>query len=294
MSGANAVVSVFNGLILDTDLNVSGSGATLNFYDGIGNTLAVGPLAHCATIHMSGAGASLYDYGIQTMIVGPGITISGESSNSSIAALIDNLGTVAQQSGGQMTVNGLVNSGSVTVANGGTVTDQGLFGNGGLVTIASGGTFSTSGADYIQWAGTTTVDGLLSAANVYLVGGLLTGAGTIQANVTNAATVAPGDDVGTLTIQGNYTQTPTGVLLILIAGPNQYGQLAVTGSATLAGALVVAQQNHYVPALGTAFPILTFADYSGGFTTELGLNLPHHRYLKPVWDSDDLTLTVSD
>ena len=103
------------------------------------------------------------------------------------------------------------------------------------------------------------------------MGGLLTGAGTIQANVTNAATVEPGDPFGTLTIDGNYTQTATGVLLIQIGGPSQYGQLAVTGTATLGGTLEVSLLNNYVPAVGTSFQILSFAQSSGDFATELGL-----------------------
>jgi uncharacterized protein with beta-barrel porin domain len=148
-------------------------------------------------------------------------------------------------------------------------------------------------ADYTQSGGSTTVDGTLVAANVYLNGGTLSGTGTIQANVVNAALVAPGDPFGTLTVQGNYTQTATGVLLIQIAGANQCGQLAVTGSATLAGTLQVALLGD-VPTVGTRFQILTFAQSTGGFPTEVGLALPHHRSLKPVWDSNDLTLTVSD
>jgi hypothetical protein len=146
--------------------------------------------------------------------------------------------------------------------------------------------------DYTQSGGSTTVDGTLVAANVYLEGGVLNGAGAIQANVVNAALIEPGDRFGTLIVQGNYTQTATGVLLIQIAGSKQYGQLSVTGGATLDGTLQVSLLDNYVPDTGTRFQILTFADYSGGFTTEVGLALPHHRSLKPVWDSDDLTLTV--
>ncbi len=288
MSEPNAVVTVMNGLTLNTDLNLSGAGASLQFADSTGSTLA-----GLGTVHLGGDNASI-NGGIQTVIIGQGITISGENANSSVSGPIDNLGTVVQQSAGQMTVTGLVNSGTVTVASGGTLTEQGLFGNAGTVTIAAGGTFSTSGADYIQRAGTTTVDGLLGAANVNLMGGLLTGSGTIQANVTNAATVEPGDPFGTLTIQGNYTQTATGVLLIRIAGLNRYGRLAISGAATLAGTLEVSLLDDYFPAAGASFQILTFADYTGGFTTEIGLGLPHHRSLKPVWDSGDLTLTVSD
>ena len=115
----------------------------------------------------------------------------------------------------------------------------------------------------------------------------------MQGNVVNAALIVPGDPFGTLIVQGNYTQTATGVLLIQIAGTSQHGQLAITGSATLAGTLEVSLLGNYIPVAGTNFQILTFADYSGSFTTELGLGLPHHRSLQPEWGSDDLTLTAS-
>ncbi len=299
MSAPYAFLTVTNGLTLDTDLNIPGAGASVYFYDSTANTLGVGPLAQSATVHLSGDGATLFNTGIQTVIVDPGIIVSGESLNSSIiSGPMQNLGTTEQNSAGQMSLTGVVNSGTVTVGNGGTLSAQD-FANGRTVTIAAGGNFSTTAdfngaADYIQWAGTTLVDGLLSAVNVFINGGLLTGAGTIQANVTNAGTVAPGDTFGTLTIQGNYTQTAAGVLLVQMGGANQYGQLAVTGSAALAGTLEVALVDNYVPAIGTRFQILTFADYTGGFATETGLASQHHRHLKPEWDSTDLTLTASD
>ncbi len=291
MSGSDANIFIINGLTLDTDLNVSGADATVVFFDSTGSTLAVGPLVQSATVHLSGAGATMFIDGIQTVIVNQGITLSGENPSSTITGPIDNLGTVAQNGAGQMTLTEVVNGGSVTVASGGTVTSQGPFGNAGAVIIAAGGTFSTTGANYDQWAGTTTVDGLLIAANVNLGGGVLTGAGTIQADVTNAATVEPGDPFGTLTIQGNYTQTAAGLLLIRIAGPDQYGRLAITGIATLAGTLEVSLLDNYVPAVGASFQILTFAEYTGIFTREIGLAPPRARSLKPVWDNHDLTLT---
>jgi hypothetical protein len=111
--------------------------------------------------------------------------------------------------------------------------------------------------------------------------------------VTNSATVEPGDPLGTLTIDGNFTQTATGVLLVQIGGTSEFGQLAVTGTATLGGTLEVSLLNNFVPAVGTSFQILTFAQSSGDFATELGLSLPDHRFLTAVWDTADLTLTVT-
>ena len=94
------------------------------------------------------------------------------------ADFVSNVGSVTVASGGTLNEGGpFLNGGSVMVASGGMLTVQSLFGNWGTLTIAAGGTFSTSGLDYIQWAGRTIVDGVLSAANFNLTGGLLTGRG---------------------------------------------------------------------------------------------------------------------
>jgi hypothetical protein len=300
VSGFGTVVYVTGDLRLDSDLYLSGQHASISVLDG--GTVAPGPLVQDATIHLSGSNSQLFaDSFGQPATLAPGITVSGESSFCAIYGIegqLDNLGTIAQNGAGEMTVVGqLLNEGSVTVGNGGTISAESYYGgsfiNAGTVTVGKGGTFTMSGADYVQSAGTTTVDGTLVAPNVDLNGGSLTGSGTIQANVINAGTVAPGDTVGTLTIQGNYTQTANGVLLIQIGGANAYGQLAVTGTATLAGTLQVSFVNGYVPAVGTDFEILTFADNVGSFTNEVGLSLPP-LHLDPVWHSDSLTLTVDD
>ena len=95
------------------------------------------------------------------------------------------------------------------------------------------------------------------------------------------------------TIQGNYTQTAAGILLVQIGGPNQYGRLAISGNAAPAGTLELSLLGDYILDAGTSFQILIFAEYTGGFATEVGLRLPHNRSLKPVWNSNGLTLTAS-
>jgi hypothetical protein len=304
MSEQYARVFITGGLTLDTDLYVSGQDAFVFFRDG--STVAAGPFVKSATIHLNGNGSGLYDaswiFGINTpATLAQSITVSGENPSSFIedySGEIDNQGTVLQNSGGQMRFIGLVNEGSVAVASGGSITvnqaaftsKQTAFTNEGTVMIAAGATFSTGTGDYVQSAGTTVVNGLLSAANLEIRAGLLTGSGTIRADVTNAGKVAPGDTFGTLTIQGNYTQTASGILLIQIGGANTYGQLLVTGTATLNGTLEVSFLDNYVPAAGTSFQILTFANHVGGFASELGLNLS----LQPVWSGSALELVASD
>src|SRR5262249_15996432 len=166
----------------------------------------------------------------------------------------------------------------------------------GTVTIEARATFRTG--DYVQTRGTTTVDGMLSLlapSTVFLTGGLLTGRGTINGNVVNAAELQPGDSPGVLTINGNYTQTADGILEVEIGGPtvgSQYDRLAINGTASLAGTLNVIILNGFVPPTGTAFSVLTFRAHRGDFDVENGLDLGGGLSLAPVFASNDTGLSL--
>jgi hypothetical protein len=126
---------------------------------------------------------------------------------------------------------------------------------------------------------------------VDLEAGTLSGSGTIDASVRNAAEIDVGGPgaAGLLTITGNYTQTSSGVLSLGIGGYNagtDFGQLAVGGTATLDGTLNVSLLNGFVPQSGDAFAILTFASESGTFAT---LNVDA-AFLPPFYDLMDVTL----
>jgi hypothetical protein len=182
--------------------------------------------------------------------------------------------------------------GGFTVGAGYSFTAPGTFSNAGVVAIQSGAGFSTGSSDYRQTAGSTTIDGTLTAANVWINAGSLKGTGTIVGNVTNAGVVTPGDAPGTLTIQGNYTQTAKGALDINLAGPGGNAQLAVSGTATLAGKLNVSLGNGFTPPAAAWFTILTFATRSGGFSTETGLRLGGGKFFLPSYRPSDVTLVV--
>jgi outer membrane autotransporter protein len=96
-------------------------------------------------------------------------------------------------------------------------------------------------------AGTLTMSGgTLSSPEMLLSGGLLTGNGTIISNGGDTGLCATGVcntggrviPVGTLSIQGNYTQTG-GVLAYQLSPSGASGNLFVSGIATLGGALDV-------------------------------------------------------
>ena len=121
-------------------------------------------------------------------------------------------------------------------------------------------------------AGTLTVaqSATLTSSTVTIAsGGILTGTGTISGNVTNSGIISPGDPFGTLTIRGNYTQTSNGVFRLELGGlsPGEFGQLAVTGSATLSGTLQVIRTGNIQFLPGDKLVFLTANSVAGSFST---------------------------
>jgi hypothetical protein len=240
------------------------TGGTWEFSNGATwRTYGADITTNAANLSISGAGTQVLD----SPFIGEG--------NDALAGLTTNTAT-----------------GHLTVGAGYHLTTAGAFSNAGIVTIQSGASLSTGAGGYSQSAGTTTVDGTLTAANVWINAGSLNGAGTIIGNLINAAIVTPGDPTGTLSIQGNYTQTATGALDIILAGSSAYGALAVSGTATLAGTLNVSLSNGYMPALGASFTILSFGTRLGDFGTENGLDLGNGFFFVPSYLGNALTLVL--
>lgn len=114
--------------------------------------------------------------------------------------------------------------------------------------------------------GTLAVNGMLSAqqlivqANTYLQGN-----GLISADVVNYGTVSPGNSIGTLTVNGNFTQASSGTLQIEIASGSVFDRLIVSQGASLAGTLQVVGLSGYAFKYGQQFAFLQANRISGGF-----------------------------
>jgi fibronectin-binding autotransporter adhesin len=209
---------------------------------------------------------------------------------------LNNGGTLLASGGGRLDVNmgtsGTLNNtgtlqaiggSTLNVFNGGTVTNSGTFfvdagsrlvltgvpsvTNSGTVSIALGGTLEAS--NYVQTAGVTNVNGVLSlgSALVDIRGGTLSGTGLVSGDVKNGGIVAPGNSPGVLFVAGNYTQTSAGILDIEIGGllvGSEYDQLRVFGDAFLAGALDVELINNFAPPTDAFFDILVTGFFSPG------------------------------
>ncbi|HEL4830652.1 TPA: autotransporter domain-containing protein [Stenotrophomonas maltophilia] len=133
------------------------------------------------------------------------------------------LTSAVEVQGGQFLLNGsLVSTALNTTGGVSTVSSSGLLKDSNLT--VNGGVVSFNGT---QTGGTTTV-----GAN-----GLLKGIGTLG-NTRVDGIIAPGNSIGTLTINGNYVQGATGVYAAELAPGGRSDQLHVTGTATLGGTLV--------------------------------------------------------
>ena len=134
----------------------------------------------------------------------------------------------------------------------------------------------TGGNSYTQTAGTTTIaaNGTLSAANVLNNGGTLQGNGSVTGNVTNSAVVTGGinEQPGTLTINGNFTNTAAGtVASYLSANPAGNTQITVAGGGTptLQGGTIQGNAvNGLSYAAGQSFTVMNFTP--GGLTGVFG------------------------
>lgn len=126
--------------------------------------------------------------------------------------------------------------------------------NNGIIDVFPGATFSTLGAAF--------ANGLF---------GTLTGNGTFAvgaATLINNGMIVPGDSPGTLTIAGNFTQGPGGVLAIELGGTTpgtQHDRLAVTGIATLGGTLSITMFGGYTGSAGDVFDVMTYGTRVGDF-----------------------------
>jgi subtilase-type serine protease len=155
-------------------------------------------------------------------------------------------------------------------------------------------------------AGTLTMaGGTLATSDFLMSGGLLTGGGTIGGSpnfqglcgnavcvTVTGGTVAP---VGTLNIQGNYTQTG-GLLQFQLAPAGANGKLAVTSTATLGGTStlgVTATPGLY--GLSTPYALLTAGAINGQFAQFISV-APRSAFLSlsgPVYTPTSVDVTMT-
>ena len=174
------------------------------------------------------------------------------------------------------------------------------FTNGGTINLTGTATIDVDPAkSYIQATNgavtnLSSASAALTAGTVAVSRGRLGGIGTVNGTVQNTGgTVAPGNSPGTLTINGNYTQSGTGLLSEEIDGPaaGQFDQLIVTGTATLGGTLLIGSTNGYQPPAGQPFDVVTAGALAGPFDGLI--EPPIAPYFDPAYSGAAMRLTAN-
>jgi hypothetical protein len=153
------------------------------------------------------------------------------------------------------------------------------------ITNTLGGTATLTNAGLLKKsAGTGTTSMQLAFSNAGTVQ-VQSGTISLTGNFTNTGnlTLGPGS---LFRVAGNYSQGPSGTLDVQLGdvpASGQFGQLVVTGQATLDGTLQIDLVNGYPGNPGDTFTIVTFGSRSGDFTT---LNLAGG-----TWDPDAGTVS---
>ena len=147
------------------------------------------------------------------------------------------------------------------------------FVNHGTVKLPSG-KLTVTALSYTQTSGVTSVAGgsFSSAMPVEIKGGTLTGHGLVAAAVVNSGTVNPSTTGGVLTIKGSYQQSKSGTFATVLTGTTpgtKFGQLVVTGAASLAGTVKVTT-SHFTPRRRQSFQVLRFHSHTGSFSRQSG------------------------
>jgi hypothetical protein len=275
INGSNVVL---NGASLLASNTVVNSGLTWN-----SGQINAGSVVTVATNRLlvlgSGSGHALYgivtNAGTIQLLYGAGDLILRGSCQGGIGELVNLPGALVDVQGDnsitwQCTTELVVNQGVLRKSGGtNTTTIQPTFNNSGTVQ-ANSGTVSFGNA-FIQNAGQTVLNGgnFAFSQAAQLLGGSLTGAGTITGSVSNNAAIGTGASPGLLSISGNYTENTSAHLAIKLGGTTtgtNYDQLSVGGSAALAGTLDISYWNGFTPSAGNVFTVLAASAVTGGFS----------------------------
>ena len=303
MNGANASLGALtiNGGILAANGAAAAGSVDLSSgtLTGTGNLLVTGSLTQ--------SGGSQTDTGTTTI----GSGASGTIGAAIVSRPLTNQGTLALNATSMSAP--LTNSGTATATSAtlGSVGNSGTFNLAGSAlsgSLTNSGTLNVSGnasagGGIQQSGGLTNVPAgqTLGAGGTGLVlaGGTLMGSGTISGNVNNSAgTVAPGASPGILTINGDYTQGPSGVLAVDVGGTiagSEYDQLVVNGNVSLDGNLTTTLLGSYVPLPGDSYIFVdATGTISGNFAniSQPASLLPPVAGVSPVTGTAQVTVSV--
>jgi autotransporter-associated beta strand protein len=267
---------------------ITGSGGLTKAGAGIltvsgANAYAGGTTINAGTLRLA-SGASLPSTGVLTVNGG---TLDFNGNDVTVGALAGAGGTID------------LGASTLTVAESGSTTFAGtIAGTGGLTKAGTGllnltGTNTYSGPTSIT-GGRLSVNGTIASDVTVGSGGSLGGSGTINGAVVNNGTLAPGNSIGTVTVNGSYTQAAGSTYQVEANASGQADRINVTGvpgTATINGGTVqvVADPGIYAPS--TTYTIL---NATGGVTGSYAGASSNYPFLQAslAYDPNNIYLTL--
>jgi len=144
----------------------------------------------------------------------------------------------------------------------------------------------------LSTATTTLVDGTLrSTLPLSILGGMLTGSGTFDGDLTLAGQLSVGGPSGVLHVTGDLVVDQFGSITADIRGTapgTDFDQIQVNGTAVLDGFLNLTYSTNYSPIAGDFFKIMEYGSSSGTFASVSGTTAPGSVFLFTHYGPDAL------
>ena len=303
-------------------LDLNGFNITVGTFSGTGGTVT-SSVAGAAGLTAGGSGTATYAGTIQD---GSGTVSFTEAGSGTLQLTGDN-----SYSGGTTITSGTLQvgntdalgatTGSLTVnggeldLNGFDITTGTLSGTGGVITSSTGdASLTVGGSGDSTFAGTIEDDGIVSLIkmgsgtltltgdNTYS-GGTTISAGVLQVGgamalgmgnvLLNGGTLRTNGVQHTINVGGNYTQTGgTLALSLLGSASNENENLAVTGTASLGGGLLINGNNAVVTSTNTTYDLVHSSGDTGTFDSFNYTNLTAPTGYAPTltYETDDVIL----
>ncbi len=244
---------------------------------------------------------------------GDGAIVAGDGTLA-LEGDVDNEGSIEVEEGGTVESGGdapfaqagtFTNAGRATVHPGGTWIQHGSLDNavggkmtnGGLLQIGAGGEWINDGETIVEEGAELSNLGYFHLRENSILGG----SGVVESSIGtffNEGIVRPGSSTGTLTFNGDFTQTETSEIVFELGGAaeGEYDQLVIGGNALLAGAIHARLTGSYAPAVDDQFDVIVIATGdkdTRSFGCYSGLDLPGGLHLEPFESPDVFSFRVT-
>jgi outer membrane autotransporter protein len=325
LTGTGGLIKQGSGILALTGNNTYSGGTTINA--GLINFSALNNFG-TGTIILNGGGlqwaaGSSADISSKLMPLGAGGgTFDTNGNNVTLASAISGSGALTKQGLGTLTLTAANSYGGGTTVTGGILqgntlslqgnitnnaavvfnqtasgTYGGVMSGTGTLTLQGGGALNLTGNNTYTGgtavlAGTLAVNGSVAGNVAVGAAGTLGGNGTIFGNVVNAGTLAPGNSIGLLTVNGNYAQMAGSTYQVEANAQGQADRINVGGAAAIQGGTVqvLAAAGNY--ANSTTYTILRA---NGGVAGTYSGVTSNFAFLTPTlsYDANDVFLTLA-